>query len=208
MTRKNSRHVIISGTGRAGTTPLVAILTHLDLDTGFTRAESLQVDPVSKGGLEYQLNDNNAPYIVKAPHMCDYLEEFLDQNPSIQIDYAIVPIRDMKSAAESREYNSKQSPSLPPQHVTGGLWGTDNPEEQERVLVVKLDKLMRAICKHKIPLLSLEYPKLLTDPDYLFENLQIVFPQIQREKFDSAYKAVYNPNAGYKKKIAAMEANR
>lgn len=200
MPRKNNRHVIISGTGRAGTTFLVQMLTHLGKDTGFTPYQSMQVDRASNAGLEYDLRTAEAPYVVKSPFICDYLEDFLVKNHLVAIDYAIVPIRDLQDAAESRRFNAKLSPGLPPQQVTGGLFGTDKPGEQERVLKQKLDTLLSVIEKHKIPVLKPEYPRLKDDPEYLFQQLSVVFPDIQRHVFDTAYKAVYQPNAGFKNK--------
>ena len=70
-------HIIISGTGRAGTTFLVQLLTELGLDTGFPRAVS-QTDANSNAGMELDIRDIKAPYIIKNPWLCDYLDEIHD----------------------------------------------------------------------------------------------------------------------------------
>jgi hypothetical protein len=64
-TTMSKHHVIISGTGRAGTTFLVQLLTELGLDTGFPDAHS-QIFPNCNAGMEYDIRDPKAPYIVKS----------------------------------------------------------------------------------------------------------------------------------------------
>src|SRR5437660_11896971 len=72
----NRSHVVISGTGRAGTTFLVQLLTHLGLNTGFD-IDKMEVHPIARAGLEMNIRDENAPYIVKTPSLCDSLEDVL-----------------------------------------------------------------------------------------------------------------------------------
>jgi hypothetical protein len=55
--------IIIAGTGRAGTTFLVQMLTALGFGTGFARDQSFQeVDEISHSGLEKALVDEDNPY--------------------------------------------------------------------------------------------------------------------------------------------------
>src|SRR5205807_1420934 len=95
------RHVIVSGTGRAGTTFLIQLFTHLGLDTGFD-VHDLEVDPRARAGLERDIRDTNAPYIVKSPFYCDVIDEMLAS--SVRIAHAIVPVRQFDAAAASRAY--------------------------------------------------------------------------------------------------------
>ncbi len=80
-------HIIISGTGRAGTTFLVQLLTELGLNTGFPNSQA-QIDPNCNAGMEVDIRDPNAPYIVKSPWLCDYLDEVLG-NRGIVIDHPV-----------------------------------------------------------------------------------------------------------------------
>ena len=60
--------VIISGTGRSGTTFLVHLLTELGLDTGITaRNWGKKYFEHCNAGLEHELLDPETPYIVKNP---------------------------------------------------------------------------------------------------------------------------------------------
>ena len=69
-------HLIISGTGRAGTTFLVQLLTELGLDTGFKDAFS-EFHANCNAGMEWNLRREDAPYVVKSPELCEYLDEVL-----------------------------------------------------------------------------------------------------------------------------------
>src|SRR5688500_11696675 len=94
-------HVIISGTGRAGTTFLVQLLTRLGLETGVGSAAVTGVDPTANAGLECDIRRGDAPYVVKAPHLCDTLDGVLADG-QVVVDHALVPVRDLHAAAESR----------------------------------------------------------------------------------------------------------
>ena len=121
-------HVIISGTGRAGTTFLVQLLTALKLDTGFDNPKSA-IDPNANAGMESDIRRANAPYIVKTPWLCDYLDDAIRVN-QVVIDHAIIPMRDLFSAAESRRAVVRNAGrGAPPDKVLGGLMNTKVPEQ-------------------------------------------------------------------------------
>src|SRR5687768_17589609 len=71
-TPKRLSHVIISGTGRAGTSYLVELLTNMSLDTGYTPSTA-QLDSQARSGLELDIRNESAPYLVKSPWLCDYI---------------------------------------------------------------------------------------------------------------------------------------
>src|ERR1017187_10331562 len=106
----NKHHLLISGTGRAGTTFLVQLFTELGLDTGFASA----TDGMHQGcnaGMEWQLEDifkKSAPYVVKAPILAERIHEVLEA-PGIVVDFMIIPIRELHAAAESRREVSRQA---------------------------------------------------------------------------------------------------
>src|SRR5258706_14981308 len=80
MTR---HHIIISGTGRAGTTFLIQLLTELGLDTGFPKGLTLDLN--SRAGMELDIRDPHAPYVIKSPWLCDYLDDVLKEGESLLI---------------------------------------------------------------------------------------------------------------------------
>jgi hypothetical protein len=170
---RRRHHTIISGTGRAGTTFLVKLLTNLGLDSGFDRNQ-METWSNCNAGLEWDLRDEGAPYVVKSPWICDYIEELV-ANPNIEIDYAIVPMRVLEAAAESRrhvERTSQAQASQPEcQSLPGGLWHTADPAQQESVLARQFHKLFVGLAKSKAQIILLHYPRLTRDPLYLFARL-------------------------------------
>jgi hypothetical protein len=186
------RHVIISGTGRAGTTALVQLLTDLGLDTGFTDLSSGLFEFAS-AGMSLDIRRPDAPYIIKSPWLCDYLDEVL-QGGDVIIDHAIVPVRDLYSAAESRRVvTEKADRSIYPDSVPGGLWHTEDPARQEAVLAGQLYKLVYAIAKHEIPLTLLYFPKFIYDPEYLYKQILFVLKDVDYDSFLRAFQRVMRP---------------
>src|SRR5436190_7771962 len=100
--RKPRRHVIISGTGRAGTSFLVQLLTNLGLDTGYKEANKGWHEH-ARAGLEWDVRKETAPYIVKSPYFCEYAAEVF-QRPDIIVEHLFIPMRDLYEAAESRRF--------------------------------------------------------------------------------------------------------
>ena len=168
-------HVIISGTGRAGTTLLVQYFTRLGLDTGFSVEQAASdVDPIASAGLEFSdLSDEALPYIVKSPSLCETLGEALNKK-SVRIKAAIIPIRELEQAALSRVriteeaarqgFNGTEHP--------GGLWGTANLEEQQSALARRFFDLIFTLTQYQVPIYFLFFPRFASDTDYLHSVLE------------------------------------
>lgn len=185
-------HIIISGTGRAGTTFLVQLLTCLGLDTGFSDIASA-VFPESNAGMEWDIRDPKAPYIIKSPWLCDYLDDILDGD-DIAIDHAIIPVRDLYSAAESRrDVTRRTDPDRYSGDVPGGLWHTDDPQQQESILTKQLYKIVYAITKRDIPVTLLYFPRFINDSEYLYRKLEAVLNGISYERFLEVFRRVSLP---------------
>jgi hypothetical protein len=188
----SSHHIIISGTGRAGTTFLIQLLTCLGFDTGFADIEAA-IDPNCNAGMELDLRQPGAPYIVKSPWLCDYLDALLEQT-DIVIDHAVIPVRDLFAAAESRRNvvqrsNTDQRPS----RIPGGLWHTDRAEEQEAILAVQFHKIIYTLVKREVPVTFLYFPRLVQDAEYLYEKLGFLLNQIPFNRFLSEFNATARP---------------
>lgn len=169
-------HLLISGTGRSGTTLLVQIFTYLGLDTGFMRDEVLEkVDSISAAGLEHRLFSIKKPYIIKSPWLSDDIERALSEG--IHIDCVIIPTRNLFSAAESRRrvYKENARLGLDAIKAPGSLWKTDKPEEQEFALATQFYKLLYPLISHNVPVIFLDFPAFAKDFDYFYSKLQPVF---------------------------------
>ena len=185
-------HIIISGTGRAGTTFLVQLLTCLDFDTGFSDITSA-VFPESNAGMEWEILHPEAPYIIKSPWLCDYLDDVLD-GADICIDHAIIPVRDIYSAPESRRDVARRTdPHRYPGDVPGGLWHTDDPQQQESVLTNQLYKIIYTITKRDIPVTLLYFPRFISDSEYLYRKLEALLKGITYESFLGVFRRVALP---------------
>ena len=102
--------------------------------------------------------------------MCDYLEDVLASG-EVVVDHAIVPMRDLYAAAESRrDVVRRRDPgtaATPPDLVPGGLWHTTEPERQEVILAQQLHKLLVALAKFSVPITLLSFPRFAQDPKHL-----------------------------------------
>ncbi len=201
------RQILITGTGRAGTTFLVELLTHLGLDTGFRPHETAtHIDKISNAGLEHRMTDPCSPYIVKDPSFSEYADEILERS-EVFIEHVFIPLRDIESVAESRRSNQKKHLKAfsllekfrflkTPYLLYGGLLHTQSTKRgvQERVLMKKLYDLLLTLSKHQIPVTFIQFPFFLSTPDYLFEKLAPILSEISYEKFREAFETLADPN--------------
>ena len=182
-------HIIIAGTGRAGTTFLVQYLTELGLDTHISRHGPGQFDANAQAGFEDMpllTAAENLPYVIKAPWMGQYIDEILASS-EIRIDAAILPVRNLVEAAASRTILElramyQSAPHMAKLTETWENWaltpgGTINPLDQARILAIGFHRLVQRLVDAEIPLLLLGFPRLIEDGDYLFERLKSLLPE-------------------------------
>ena len=187
------RHIVISGPGRAGTSFLVQLLTHLGLDTGF-RIDGLELSYPARAGLETDIRMPNAPYIVKSPWLCDYIDQVLT-NPLIRIDHAILPLRDFAAAAASRAYVQKAATGSSDGEieVPGGLWHVTQAAEQATVLRNQFTKLIEALARYDVPVTLLWYPRIVRDPGYIYEKLAFLLQAHDFTSFREVFERIQRP---------------
>ena len=185
------KYTIISGTGRAGTTLLVKILTRVGLDTGFSPDE--EVDEVSRAGLEQVITESERPTnrIIKSPWMALTLDSELAKG-EFAIEHAIICIRDLSSAAESRR--RVQAAKGGGEEVVGGLWMTQNPKKQDNVLAKIFYRLVYTLTAHDVPMTFLHFPRFAEDVEYAVRKLSPVFPEVERKDWLEAHAAEARPD--------------
>lgn len=105
--KPEAERLVISGTGRAGTTFLVRVLTYLGFDTGYQDAED-GYDPNVRAGMETHPRPGmtpeqigSLPYVVKDPQLCLFLPAVLDTT-AFRVRRLIIPVRDLGEASASR----------------------------------------------------------------------------------------------------------
>jgi hypothetical protein len=189
------RHVIITGTGRAGTTFLVQLLTHLGLDTGYAVDDvSSHLDQHSRAGLEHDIRTPNAPYVIKSPWFCDHAQEVINDE-SIKIDHIFIPFRDVSHAAESRIRVTQESANndMIKSDVPGGLWHTHDPKEQCSILYQQLNKLLLAVSATHLRVTFLNFPLLTEDAEYCYRKLFPIISSVGFGEFKTAFNKVRKP---------------
>lgn len=189
----SSAKILITGTGRAGTTFLVQLLTALGLDTGFG-AETADGSyfPQARAGLEKDVFDPHAPRVVKSPFLCDQIDEVMARHNGIE--HVIVPIRTFHEAAESRlRVQGTITGSRDGHPVAGGLWGTAQADEQQPVLEHKFATLMESLTRHDIPTTLVSFPRLVTDAGYLYGKLVGLIPGVSLSEFRRCHAMVARP---------------
>ena len=205
LSRLNGR-VFISGTGRAGTTFLIQVLSDLGLDTGFGRsgvfggrgrpapeAPSEQYFETARAGLERDIFLADNPLIVKSPYLCDHVDDLLAAG--IKIGHLVIPVRDIRQAAESRRHvQNETTGQIDGVGVAGGLWDTDHALRQEEILALKFARLIEAGARNDIPMTFLAYPRFARDADYAFDTLRFLFPFTSRAAFRTQFAARVKPD--------------
>jgi hypothetical protein len=187
-----AKHLLIAGTGRAGTSFLVRYLTELGLDTHLSRAgASAGWHEHANAGLEdLPLSDtDDLPYVIKSPWAYQYIEDLL-ANPTMELDAVVVPMRDLVEAAASRciielrdrydkmPWMGKFSQTW--EHFAqtpGGVIFSTNPVDEARLLAVGFHHLLDQLVKADIPIVMLSFPRLIEDRDYLYRKLVPVLPR-------------------------------
>jgi hypothetical protein len=186
--RDPEHKVIISGTGRSGTTFLVSLLGELGLDTGISRANwGKKYFEHCNAGLEHNILDPRTPYILKNPALCDTLEEALGTGRFV-IDHAYVPIRELGAVAASRALVGGADGSVP-----GGLWGTADPGAQRAVMAEMFHRLVHTLASHEIPHTFILFPRMVSDPAYVYRQLEFLMKGISPGRFGAAFEKVARP---------------
>ena len=139
--------ILISGTGRCGTTFLIKLFTFLGYDTGYTRQNySNSIFKNCNSGME---KDFKAPnYIIKNPNFMINIKNIVQ---NVKIQYMIIPIRKYEQSAESRVKN-KNSP--------GGLWNAKSLQEQIKFFHKLMADYLEVMVKHDIPTIFLDFGKI------------------------------------------------
>ncbi|MGI3183945.1 hypothetical protein [Nioella aestuarii] len=193
--------IIICGTGRAGTTLLVRILTSAGMDTGFKPHRFKGVEEnLGKAGLEKVVKRHKVdqlPQVVKAPLIVDVLPQLLKEN-WFEIGLAIIPIRDLAAAAASRKQVHRRAIEAgeDPAMVPGGLWKTDAPDNQHWVLAEQFYRTLEPLVAAEVPVVTMSFPRFAEDVDYFDRTLGPVLETrfgVDRERLRAAHAKECNP---------------
>lgn len=168
------KHIVVTGTGRAGTTFVMGMLTVSGVDTGFTLEDIAMINVKTRAGLERDVFPaGDWPRVVKSIHIANDIWNFADVIGMQCVERFIVPIRDVNAAANSRR--ERQSEFWPGYPVSGGHSDIQNPKDVDHELLRRHYDLILAAALHCIPVTHLHYPRLVQDACYLYNSLQHIF---------------------------------
>ena len=162
--------ILITGTGRAGTSFLVQLLTNLGEDTGFYKG--VKLDNNCNAGLEHK--ENSKHRVIKNP-------EFALRIPNIKltvdIEHVLIPIRELSKTALSRARIGQGD---------GGLWNAKDFHEQEDFNARLLYKLIFDCTRLDIPFTLIDFDRMMNDSNYLYSQLSNCF-DFSIEEFNAYY---------------------
>lgn len=174
--QNRKQHTLITGTGRSGTTLLMRVLTNLGIDTGFESSKFKAIEArIGKAGLEKAITKEtaaNLPIVVKAPNIGEILPDILAEN-WFDIDRAIIPVRQLEDAADSRISVSERAMNTGKgkKKALGGLWKTADPMLQPFILAEQFYRTIETLAAYNIPITFLHFPRFAHDGEYFVTQL-------------------------------------
>jgi hypothetical protein len=173
--------ILITGTGRSGTTFLIKLFTFLEYDTGYTKLNySNHISKNCNSGMERDINQKF--YILKSPFFIESIDEIIN-NKNVIIKQIIIPVRDYTLSAKSRLYHNNQN---------GGLWNATNEEEQILFYNKIIANYIFYMTKYNINTLFIDFDRMVNDKKYLFNKIKHILDEknIDFEYFSIVYDEV------------------
>jgi len=201
-----SCYTLITGTGRAGTSALMAILTELGLPTGFSLKEVRKIDDTSfRAGLEICGGKDSLKCIRKGNFSSiEIYKSITVASQPVQLSKStdvfgriIVLVRDtvLNSALSRAAQNNKGN-------IEGGFWkGASSFADMLSVNYVLLAELVSSLEDSDMPHIYISYPKFANDKKYAYKKLfgasgALHFYNISFHSFIAAHKQVIKLNSG------------
>lgn len=176
--------ILITGTGRSGTSLLVKLFSHLHMETGFSINESNQIDYAKcNAGLEIRDLTRKDVRIFKAPHFAIDIENILKEKEG-EIQHIIIPIRDLDSSAKSRERIGGDG------YKAGGFFYCKNFQEQRKMNAELIYSLFYNLSLTSIGYTLLPFPLFAKNSNIIYDRLKWLF-----EEYDisfSDYNSVFD----------------
>lgn len=170
-----NNRVLVTGTGKCGTTFFMELLTELGFDTGYEPGTDVTEWNVqhSDAVLEGQ------PHIIKSPsfnknNRIRDLSDRWDWN----VEHVYILLRDFEDVANNRWKRWRHKSSMP---VIEDQEYKRNDEQWltfKRQAAAGVGSLMLQVVSEDIPYTFLMFPRIVTDPQYLYDNLKHTLPDV------------------------------
>lgn len=172
--------IVITGTGRCGTTFLMLIYSYLKQGTGFGDDAEINLYRNCNSGLEKHIKSAR---ITKQPELLRNLKKELNNDPTLKplIKDILVPVRDYVSCALSRARFGIGA--------NGGLTGkSKNKEEQLRYDQESLCIFIKTVAEYDLPVTFIDFKRMVNEPKYLYEKIKHTFRnEVAFEEFLHSY---------------------
>ena len=157
--------ILITGTGRCGTTFLIKLFSFLNFDTGYTKDNYKKyISTNCNSGMEKEHKENH--YILKNPSFITKIDKII--NDGIIIKKVIIPIRNLKESALSRVNHGKNA---------GGLWCATNEITQINFYKEILTNYIFWMTEYNIDTIFLDFNLMVNDKKYLFNKLKNILDE-------------------------------
>jgi len=173
--------ILITGTGRCGTTFLIKLFSFLDFNTGYNRINyKLSISHNCNSGMERCYKEDY--YILKNPIFINNIEDIV-KDTSIKIKNIIIPIRDLELSAKSRLKHGRKN---------GGLWNATDKLSQINFYKNILTNYIVISTKYNINTIFIDFDKMINDKRYLFNKLKNILDEknIDLKTFSGVYDEV------------------
>ena len=173
--------ILITGTGRCGTTFLIKLFSFLGLNTGYNRDNYTKyIHSNCNSGMERGYKKNF--YILKNPKFMTHIETIVEDK-SLVIKTVLIPLRDLNECAESRVKHDK---------TAGGLWNANDKFSQIQYFKDILTNYIFVMNKYDINTIFIDFDKMINDKTYLFNKFKSILDEnnIDFETFSNVYDEV------------------
>jgi hypothetical protein len=129
------------------------------------------INPVSNAGLEHSVYQENLPYVIKGPgiikEICNYWPD------TLSIDRAIIPIRNLHHATQSRILVTHKAKELGEYSYgyPGALTGVEDEEFQYLSLCPHFYLTIWTLLAYDVPIIFIKYPDMILDKYYFCHAL-------------------------------------
>lgn len=153
--------IVITGTGRCGTSFLMHLFTYMGLNTGYSvdECEWHLERSGCNGGIEHNAGSElfDKSDIVKNPEWMT-----MPTLLNFDIDFIIVPVRDLENVAKSRSRNINYG---------GFNNGAKNESEQMINDAKSFYHFINYTIKNELEVIFLEFPRIVNDSGYLYNKI-------------------------------------
>lgn len=177
----SDKKIIITGTGRSGTTFVMLIFSYLKLDTGYEDEKQIKraIFPDCNAGLESKsdgvFTSKKTPKIIKNPNIITNIEDIVKSG--VEIEHIFIPIRDYHQSAKSRESNKQN----------GGFWQAKNVNEQVDFYRKIMSEYLFYMAKYDLNTTFIDFERMITNKRYTFEKLSPALGGVSFEDFSEAF---------------------